>query len=657
MPLAAFQNKLALGLLKFDPVQLKAAERLDQLADELKAWRDQPPPARSLFGRLMRREPPKRQGPLGLYMHGGVGRGKSMLMDLLYDSTEFEPKRRVHFHEFMLDVQKRLHELRQEGHRGDPIKALGHELSDAHRLLCFDEFHVVNIADAMILRRLFEGLFEAGVVVVATSNWPPDRLYENGLNRDRFLPFIDILKAHVDVIPLEGETDYRLGRLTALPVYHHPLGADADHALEEAFLDLTDGEPGMHATLEVGTRELDVPRAHGHVAWFSFRDLCERPLGAADYLAITERFDTVLIQGVPSLSPDKRNEARRFMTLVDALYERKVLLFLTAATAVTDLYPSGDGAFEFQRTVSRLMEMQSSDYIEAARGRTEADRKRHSGGSPTHRSSARNAVIGSSSASQSDTIVTGPGGRGSRDPSTSSSSSRTSPAAQSVIVSCSSKNEPAVPIQRTVPARSGASDSSSLAKRPEGIARSALATVKRRRAAIIRASASTLAIRSGRRPTSSGPNDAEGASARGTCTATRRSSAACRARSASHPEWGSGGRISSGCGPVATTVSGPAAASRASTQAQSRSTGSRDHGFPSTTTATRTTTGSPGSAGEVETAAMRKSRRSCRSASNGSWQATSENQITPLLNLCNEWRAGPRRPVRRYPCALLRPCC
>ena len=376
MPLAAYQEKIELGLLKPDAAQQRAVERLARLAGELRSWVDKPPAAQSFFGRLMRREPPKRQGPMGIYMHGGVGRGKSMLMDLFHDSIAFAGKRRVHFHEFMLDVQKRLHALRQEGHRGDPIRALGNELSSSHRLLCFDEFHVVNIADAMILGRLFEGLFEAGVVVVATSNWAPDDLYKDGLNRDRFTPFIGLLKSQVETIPLDGPTDYRLGRLKALPVYHSPLDDEARAALQAAYLDLTDGEPGKAMRLEVGSRILDIPKASGHVAMFDFCDLCEQPLGAADYLAITESFDTVLVANIPELTPEKRNEARRFMTLVDALYERKVLLFMSAERDVANLYPHGDGAFEFQRTVSRLMEMQSTDYIEAARNRSDEDRRK-----------------------------------------------------------------------------------------------------------------------------------------------------------------------------------------------------------------------------------------------------------------------------------------
>ena len=233
-------------------------------------------------------------------------------------------------------------------------------------MLCFDEFHVVNIADAMILGRLFEGLFARGVVMVATSNWPPDRLYENGLNRDRFLPFIALLKTKVDVLALDGPIDYRLERLRDLPVYHHPLGPEADAALDAAFAAMTDGATPAPEDVPVGTRTLHVPLPPAGVARFEFADLCSRPLGAADYLALTERFHTLFLDHVPVLAPNRRNEARRFMTLVDALYERRMMLFLSAEAPAEQLYPSGDGAFEFQRTVSRLLEMQSSDWLQPA---------------------------------------------------------------------------------------------------------------------------------------------------------------------------------------------------------------------------------------------------------------------------------------------------
>jgi cell division protein ZapE len=374
MVLQQLTRRIDRGELCFDPAQRAAAERLERLAHELADWR--PALAASsggglfgLFGRGARE--PSAAAPKGVYLHGGVGRGKSMLMDLFFAAAPVAAKRRVHFHEFMLEVQKRLHDLRQAEGNGveDPLKVLAAELAKASTLLCFDEFHVVNIADAMILGRLFEGLFEHGVVVVATSNWEPRRLYENGLNRDRFLPFIDLLLTKVDVAALDGPVDYRLARLRDLAVYHHPLDPAAAARLEQVFRALGGSAEVRAETIVVGARRLEVPKAAGGVAWFEFGDLCERALGAADYLALTERYHSLLLEGVPLLTPDKRNEARRFMTLVDALYERKTMLFVSAEAPPERLYASGDGAFEFQRTVSRLMEMQSIAYLEACRQR------------------------------------------------------------------------------------------------------------------------------------------------------------------------------------------------------------------------------------------------------------------------------------------------
>ncbi len=372
MPLQQLEALIARGELRPDPVQKAAAARLGQLSRELAHWHPAPP-APATGGFLARlgfgREDTPPAAPKGVYLHGGVGRGKSMLMDIFFATAPDLPKRRAHFHEFMLDVHHRLHRLRQDEAHDDPVQALAAELAHAHRLLCFDEFHVVNIADAMILGRLFEQLFALGVVLVATSNWPPQRLYENGLNRDRFLPFIDLLLTKVDVVALEGPVDYRLHRLRDLPVYHHPLGDAADAALATVFVALTDGAATTSEELEVGTRRLHVPCAAGGVARFEFADLCARPLGAADYLALTERYFALFLTGVPLLTPNRRNEARRFMTLVDALYERRVMLIASAEAAPEGLYAAGDGAFEFQRTVSRLLEMQSSAYLEASRNR------------------------------------------------------------------------------------------------------------------------------------------------------------------------------------------------------------------------------------------------------------------------------------------------
>ncbi len=371
MPLERYQALLDAGTIVQDPVQCCVAERLDALARTLER---QPAPAteapRGLLGRLIgRTAAPASPGPKGLYIHGGVGRGKSMLMDLFFAEVHIEAKRRVHFHAFMLDVQARLHALRQASGKGEPLAQVARDLAAAARLLCFDEFHVVNIADAMILGRLFEAVFAEGVVVVATSNWPPDRLYEDGLNRARFLPFIDLLKERLEIVALDGPVDYRLERLRDLPVYHYPLGPEATAALDGIFKALADGVEPAPAELEVGLRRLAVPMAAGGAARFGFADLCAQPLGAADYLAIARRYHSVVLDGVPLLTPDRRNEARRFMTLIDALYECRVMLFLSAAAPAAGLYPQGDGAFEFQRTASRLMEMQSRDWLEACRNR------------------------------------------------------------------------------------------------------------------------------------------------------------------------------------------------------------------------------------------------------------------------------------------------
>jgi cell division protein ZapE len=290
-----------------------------------------------------------------------------MLMDLFFASAPIQPKRRVHFHAFMQEVHQRLGTLRRRADQrsqDDVISTLARDMAGAARLLCFDEFHVQNIADAMILGRLFDHLFEAGVIIVATSNFAPDRLYENGLNRDRFLPFIERLKTRLEIVPLAGPTDYRLERLQDVPVYYAPSGPDADKALSVIFATLTDDAAGMIDEIEIGSRRLVVPKAARGVAWFGFAALCERPLAAGDYLALANRYHTLIVDGVPKLTRDKHNEARRFMTLVDALYEGRVNLVVSAEAGPSDLYQAGDGAFEFERTTSRLMEMQSRDYIE-----------------------------------------------------------------------------------------------------------------------------------------------------------------------------------------------------------------------------------------------------------------------------------------------------
>lgn len=372
MPLVRLQDRIAAGELEPDPRQHAAMERLDSLARELGAT---PPPSRprGLFGRLGLGRASERQVLRGVYLHGDVGRGKSMLMDLFFEAAPIAAKRRVHFHAFMLEVQERLAELRRRGEHPDPLAAIAAELAAGARLLCFDELEVRDIADAMILGRLFEALLARGVVLVATSNLPPGRLYEGGLNRDRFLPFIELIQSRLDVVALDGPVDYRLRRLDGVPVYLAPLGPETAARLAQLVTVLTDGVPLRPETLEVQGRRLEVPKTAGGLAVFPFRALCERPLAAADYLALTERYHTLVLEGVPILTPDRRNEARRFVTLVDALYERRVMLISTAEAEPEALYPEGEGAFEFRRTVSRLREMQSRAWLERCRDRRPED--------------------------------------------------------------------------------------------------------------------------------------------------------------------------------------------------------------------------------------------------------------------------------------------
>jgi cell division protein ZapE len=367
-PLAAFRARQRDGQLQHDAAQLLAAEKLQSLHNALKEYQPEAPDAgwvaswRERLGLARRRD---EDAPQGLYIFGGVGRGKSMLMDLFYATAPVAKKRRVHFHEFMLGVHATLHEWRQEKPKQvDLLPALADKIAGETTLLCFDEFHVTNIADAMILGRLFEALFERGVVVVATSNWGPDDLYKDGLQRDRFLPFIALLKQKLDVLELEGGRDYRMQRLKDMTVYHYPLGERAAREMRAAFAELTGGAEPKSRILTVQQRRVEVLRQAGSVAWFDFEELCAKPLGAADYLCIATHFDAVLIDQVPRLSEDLRDQARRFMVLVDELYEHKVKVVIAAADAPERLYPQGDGAFEFQRTVSRLNEMQSVDYLD-----------------------------------------------------------------------------------------------------------------------------------------------------------------------------------------------------------------------------------------------------------------------------------------------------
>jgi cell division protein ZapE len=364
--LARYHRLVAAGELRADPDQQFAAERLDTLQQQLEAV----PPRGSTLWKMLRKVPPPARG---LYMWGGVGRGKSMLMDLFYDAVQVHRKRRVHFHEFMIDVHARLAEVRKS-ESGDPIPPVVAALADEARLLCFDEMVVNNMADAAIMSRLFTGLIGARVTIVTTSNRPPDDLYKDGLNRQLFLPFIALIKDRLDVLSLNGPTDYRLDRLGDATLWHSPNGPEATTALSAAFFRLTDYPPEDRAHVPAddipvqGGRSLHVPKSLKGVAVFSFKRLCAEARGATDYLAIARRYHTVIIVGIPVLGPENRNEAARFVTLIDALYEYKVKLLASADAEPALLYPTGDGAFEFERTVSRLMEMQSDDYLALGHG-------------------------------------------------------------------------------------------------------------------------------------------------------------------------------------------------------------------------------------------------------------------------------------------------
>jgi len=350
-PLAAYRQRLERGELKPDDAQARAAERLDALAAELARWK---PEAWLGAGRAAK----------GLYLWGPVGRGKSLLMDLFFEAAPVKKKRRVHFHEFMQDQHAALREARARGAGADQLIAqLANRIADEARLLCFDELQVTDIADAMILGRLFERLFAENVVIVATSNRPPDDLYKNGLNRQLFLPFIALIKQKLDLIEVSGPRDFRLEQLMAAPVYYAPLGPAAEGAMEQAWARLTLGATPQAVTLDVGGRALRVEREAAGVARFSFEELCARPLGPADYLEIAERFHTVLLEDIPKLSPAKREEAARFRILIDALYEAKVKLIASADAQPAALYPAGDQSFEFERTASRLMEMRGEAYL------------------------------------------------------------------------------------------------------------------------------------------------------------------------------------------------------------------------------------------------------------------------------------------------------
>jgi cell division protein ZapE len=373
---ARYEALVASGAIERDPAQVDAARRLDALGAAL---RERALARKSnALGWFFGRNKPV-LAPKGLYVWGAVGRGKSMLMDLFYETVQVPAKRRVHFHAFMADVHERVHAYRGKVKRGevkdpDPIGPVAVALATEAQLLCFDEFTVTDIADAMILGRLFTALFAKGVVVVATSNVEPSRLYEGGLNRALFLPFLTLLEERMDVLRLDGRTDFRLEKLAGAAVFHVPADDAATAALDETFRRITGGLPAQPSALTVKGRTVPVPRAAAGAARFDFADLCGQALGASDYLAVAATFHTVVLDRIPVMDLSKRNEAKRFITLIDALYDNHVKLICSAEAPAHELYLADQGreAFEFDRTVSRLIEMRSTDYLALPHGRSDS---------------------------------------------------------------------------------------------------------------------------------------------------------------------------------------------------------------------------------------------------------------------------------------------
>ena len=366
-PLPTYRARVQSGHYAPDQAQAMIAANLQELWFRLRGYAPRPAEAGGLFTRLFRRrgsEDGAGDAPIGLYIVGQVGRGKSMLMDLFFEAADVARKRRIHFHAFMQEAHARIHARRRD-HPGeaDPIPPLADAIAAEALLLCFDEFQVHDISDAMILGRLFDALFHRGVVMVATSNTAPDDLFRGKPGRDAFLPFIAEIKRHVEVLHLEAAKDYRRDRVRALPSWHVPVDGRAERAMDAAFHELTGLSRGKPMALVVLNREVVVPQAHRGVARFDFDDLCGRPLGPADYLAVAREFHTVLIDGIPRLSPENFDRARRFITLIDALYEARCKLLASAAATPDMLYEHGENAAMFERTASRLNEMQSQEYL------------------------------------------------------------------------------------------------------------------------------------------------------------------------------------------------------------------------------------------------------------------------------------------------------
>jgi cell division protein ZapE len=353
-PITEYERRVAAGALSDDLNQRDALKLLDYLDKDLADYKP------SKLGYLKSFFAGNRRVPKGVYLYGGVGRGKSMLMDLFYEQAPTRAKRRVHFHGFMQNVHEAIHRARNAGVE-DALKPVAQELIQSTDLLCFDEMQITDITDAMIVGRLFEYLFEAGVVIVTTSNRHPDELYKDGLNRALFLPFIEMIKSRLSVHCLDSQTDHRQNRLTGQQLYFHPLDEATAFAISHVWhqLSVAKSEP---LVIKRKGRDIIIPEFNSGIGRVNFDDLCAKPLGPGDYIAIAKALRVLIITDIPKLSKTNNNEAKRFVTLIDALYEAKVKLIASAAAAPEKLYTDGAGAFEFERTASRLREMQSADW-------------------------------------------------------------------------------------------------------------------------------------------------------------------------------------------------------------------------------------------------------------------------------------------------------
>ena len=347
-----YQKELQVRGFQSDPAQLRAIDALERCANEWAAYKEK---RSNKLKKLINRPPI----PRGVYMYGGVGRGKSFLMDCFFDAVPIQRKTRLHFHEFMREVHRELRELQGTV---NPLDVLGKQISQRYKLICFDEFHVADITDAMILHRLLDALFDNGVGFVTTSNFKPDDLYPNGMHRDRIMPAIALLNQELDVINVDNGTDYRRRTLEQVDLYHCPMGEQADAAMTDAFNRLAEC-PDENPTLYIEAREIKARRRAGGVVWFDFKDICGGPRSQNDYLAIATQFHTVLLSDVPYMPVRRAAEARRFTWLIDVLYDRRVKLILSAEVAPEALYTEGPMAHEFPRTVSRLNEMQSAEFL------------------------------------------------------------------------------------------------------------------------------------------------------------------------------------------------------------------------------------------------------------------------------------------------------